>query len=401
MSKTNKNIPELRFPEFVNDGEWKVVKLDKVLIKNSSKNKEGKHSIVETVSNKFGFINQEEYFENRRVASKNTSNYYIVKRGFFAYNPSRIDVGSLAYKNDDVISIISPLYISFKAENTKIVDWFLYYWFNSENFTKQIIFEGGVRNTLNFANLIQMEIQIPEISEQQKIASCLSSLDELITGEEQRLELLSEHKKGLMQNLFPNPSASSGDETIPKYRFPEFEKDGEWEEKTIEQVAKVTTGNKDTQNKVDDGEFPFFVRSQTVERINSFSYDGEAILTSGDGVGVGKNFHYINGKFDFHQRVYCIYEFEKEINGRFLFMYFSQFFYNRVMKMTAKNSVDSVRMAMITEMSVLLPTLQEQQKIASCLSSLDELIQAQTGRIEELKEHKKGLMQKLFPLISG
>ena len=198
-----------------------------------------------------------------------------------------------------------------------------------------------------------------------------------------------------MQNLFPQEG-----EKVPKYRFKEFEKDGEWVETTIEQVAKVTTGNKDTQNKVENGKYPFFVRSQTVERINSYSFDGEAILTSGDGVGVGKNFHYINGKFDFHQRVYCIYDFLNDVCGEFVFMFFSQHFNERVMKMSAKNSVDSVRMAMITEMPICLPSKNEQQKIASCLSSLDALITAQAEKIEQLKLHKKGLMQGLFPKIN-
>jgi type I restriction enzyme S subunit len=183
----------------------------------------------------------------------------------------------------------------------------------------------------------------------------------------------------------------------PELRFPEFIDEGEWEEKTIEQVAQVTTGNKDTQNKVDNGLYPFFVRSQTVERINSYSYDGEAILTSGDGVGVGKNFHYIVGKFDFHQRVYCIYNFSKEVCGKFVYMLFSQHFDERVMRMSAKNSVDSVRMAMITEMPISLPSKNEQQKIASCLSSLDEVITAHSQKLEVLKTHKKGLMQNLFP----
>jgi len=184
---------------------------------------------------------------------------------------------------------------------------------------------------------------------------------------------------------------------IPDLRFPEFEKNGEWVETTIEQVAKVTTGNKDTQNKVENGKYPFFVRSQTVERINSYSFDGEAILTSGDGVGVGKNFHYINGKFDFHQRVYCIYDFLNDVCGEFVFMFFSQHFNERVMKMSAKNSVDSVRMAMITEMPICLPSKNEQQKIASCLLSLDEVIAAHSQKLNLLKEHKKGMMQNLFP----
>ncbi len=84
---------------------------------------------MQSVSNKHGFINQDEYFENRRVASKDTSNYYVIKKGFFAYNPSRIDVGSLAYKFDDEISIISPLYVSFQANKEKIIDEFLLNWF--------------------------------------------------------------------------------------------------------------------------------------------------------------------------------------------------------------------------------------------------------------------------------
>ena len=184
---------------------------------------------------------------------------------------------------------------------------------------------------------------------------------------------------------------------VPKLRFPEFQDTGEWESHIISDLAKVTTGNKDTQNKVDDGDYPFFVRSQTVERINSFTYDGEAILTSGDGVGVGKNFHYIIGKFDFHQRVYCIYNFKKDVFGKFIYLYFSEHFYRRVMQFNAKNSVDSVRMSAITEMPVMLPKYEEQQKIADCLSSIDELISAQTNKIAALKNHKKGLMQQLFP----
>jgi len=185
---------------------------------------------------------------------------------------------------------------------------------------------------------------------------------------------------------------------IPELRFQEFEDDGAWVKQSIEDIAKVTTGNKDTQDKIDDGKYPFFVRSQTIEKINSFSYDGEAILTSGDGVGVGKIYHYIIGKFDFHQRVYCIYGYEEDIEGKFVFYFFSKHFYNRVMRLSAKNSVDSVRKAMITEMPIIFPpTLQEQQKIASCLSSLDELIAAHSDKLETLKDHKKGLMQNLFP----
>ena len=93
---------------------------------------------------------------------------------------------------------------------------------------------------------------------------------------------------------------------VPALRFPEFS--GEWEHQPIKELAEVKTGSRDTQNRIPSGKYPFYVRSDTIERINTFAYEGEAVLTSGDGVGVGKNIHYVNGKFDYHQRVYAIYK---------------------------------------------------------------------------------------------
>jgi type I restriction enzyme S subunit len=117
----------------------------------------------------------------------------------------------------------------------------------------------------------------------------------------------------------------------------------DWDIRNIGEVVSITTGSRNTQDKIEDGDFPFFVRSQTIERINSYSYDGEAVLTAGDGVGTGKVFHYLIGKFDIHQRVYMMSEFSENLNGYYFFLYFSRNFYDRMMQMTAKSSVDSVR----------------------------------------------------------
>lgn len=181
---------------------------------------------------------------------------------------------------------------------------------------------------------------------------------------------------------------------IPTLRFPEFE--GEWEISNIEDIAEVVTGNKDTQNKIDKGAYPFFVRSDNVERINSYTFDGEAILTSGDGVGVGKNFHYIVGKFDFHQRVYSIRNFVEKVSGKYFYYYFSKYFYRRVMRLSAKNSVDSIRRTMITEMAIPLGVSLEQQKIASFLTAVDEKIGGLSKKKDFLEQYKTGVMQKLF-----
>lgn len=158
-------------------------------------------------------------------------------------------------------------------------------------------------------------------------------------------------------------------------------------------MCSTSTGNKNTQDKIDDGIYPFYVRSQTVERINSWTFDGEAILTAGDGVGVGKVFHHTYGKIGVHQRVYILSNFKCDAN--YLFHFFSSHFYNRVKRMSAKNSVDSVRKEMITEMPLYLPSKQEQAKIGVLLSLLDERISTQNKVIDKLQSLIRGIMANL------
>ena len=158
-------------------------------------------------------------------------------------------------------------------------------------------------------------------------------------------------------------------------------------------MCSISTGNKNTQDKIDDGIYPFYVRSQTVERINSWTFDGEAILTAGDGVGVGKVFHHTYGKIGVHQRVYILSDFKCDAN--YLFHFFSSKFYNRVKRMSAKNSVDSVRKEMITDMPLSLPSHQEQVKIGYLLSLLDERIATQNKIIDKLQSLIKGIAQKI------
>ena len=180
----------------------------------------------------------------------------------------------------------------------------------------------------------------------------------------------------------------------PNLRFKEFS--GDWEIKKLGDLANIGTGKKDTQDKIEDGKYPFFVRSQIVERINSYSFDGEAILTAGDGVGVGKVFHYINGKFDYHQRVYKLSDFKEGTSGRYIYEYFKKNFIREVTKYTAKTSVDSVRMEMITKMDIPCPSIEEQEKIASFFSLIDDKISLQGEKVEVLKDYKTGMMQKIF-----
>jgi type I restriction enzyme, S subunit len=171
----------------------------------------------------------------------------------------------------------------------------------------------------------------------------------------------------------------------------------DWDVDFIENVASITTGSKNTQDRIEDGEYPFFVRSQTVEHIDSYSFDGEAILTAGDGVGTGKVFHYINGKFDVHQRVYRISDFRERLNGYFFYLYFSRNFYSRIMQMTAKSSVDSVRRDMIARMPVPIPRMvEEQDAIAKAVRDVDALLEGLDRLIAKKRDLKQAAMQQLL-----
>ena len=170
----------------------------------------------------------------------------------------------------------------------------------------------------------------------------------------------------------------------------------DWEVKEIGDIACVCTGNSNTQDKVDTGKYPFYVRSPIVERINEYGFDTEGVITVGDGVGTGKVFHYVNGKFALHQRCYLIDRFCPKVDGKYFFKIFSARFYDRVMQMTAKSSVDSVRREMITGMLIPLPPLLEQHRIAAALSDVDELISALGKLIEKKRNIKTGTMQQLL-----
>ena len=200
--KQDAKIPELRFKGF--EDEWKTLKFLNFVEKNSLKNKDLSNTNVESISNKTGFTKQSEQFDGYRVASSDLSNYYVIKEKQFAYNPSRINVGSIAYKKiGEKESVVSPLYVSFSTKSN-INNQFLWFWFKTQLFTEQRtkLSEGGVRDTLPFENLKQMYIKAPKLSEQQKIGNLLAKVDRLIELENKKFSNLKLVKKSLLQNMF-------------------------------------------------------------------------------------------------------------------------------------------------------------------------------------------------------
>ncbi|NSP27232.1 restriction endonuclease subunit S [Enterococcus faecalis] len=172
---------------------------------------------------------------------------------------------------------------------------------------------------------------------------------------------------------------------------------GVWEQCKVEELCKISTGKGNTQDKVENGKYPFYVRSENIERSNYFLYDQEAVLTVGDGVGTGRVFHYVSGKYNLHQRVYRMYAFNKQISAKYFYYYFSLNFHRRVRSLTAKTSVDSVRLNMIADMEIKYPSELEQLKIFSFLDYLIKSITLHQRKLEQLKELKKAYLQVMFP----
>ena len=279
----------------------------------------------------------------------------------------------------------------FKGNVPKYVYWYLSF-FRLERFDAATSVP-----TLNRNNLVGISIPIPTLNDQHAIATALNDADALISSVEGLIAKKRRIKQGAMQELLIGRKRLPGFKQQKGYKQTEAGTiPSDWVFDKIENVTDITTGAKNTQDRIPDGDYPFFVRSQTVERINSYSFDGEAVLTAGDGVGTGKVFHYIDGKFDFHQRVYKISNFSERLDGYFFYLYFSKNFYDRIMQMTAKSSVDSVRREMIAEMYIPLPPKAEQIRIAQILSDMDAEIEALEKKLEKCRRIKQGMMQNLL-----
>ena len=231
--------------------------------------------------------------------------------------------------------------------------------------------------------IAEMVIPLPTLTEQKRIAEALSDVDSMISSLEKLIEKKRAVKQGAMQELLTG-----------KKRLPGF--DGEWKPIQLGSVSKIKTGDKNNEQKTDDGKYPFFVRSQQVERINSYSYDGEAILIPGEG-NIGQIFHYINGKFDWHQRVYKISDFSEFVCGKYVYYQMKFSFGEHALKNTVKATVDSLRLPTFEQFEFLIPPIvEEQTAIASILSDIDDEIEALEQKLEKTRQIKQGMMQQLL-----
>lgn len=407
-------LPKLRFPEFRDAGEWEKTKLGDIgkFIGGGTPSKEnngyweGKNpwiSSSDISEDSIHDIKISRFITDEAI--QETATKLVPANSILLV--SRVGVGKLAVTKKPICT--SQDFTSFTPTKDDLV--FVAYYLKSLKNAFLALNQGMAIKGFTKEDVSSLEICLPNLIEQQKIAGCLTSVDELITAEAQKLDALKVHKKGLMQQLFPIEG-----ETLPKLRFPEFQEAGEWEPKqlidilspTIREVAKpsstylalgIRSHGKGTFHKPNQiPERNSMNRLYLVHRddliVNiTFAWEG-AIAIAGD----EDHCSYVSHRFP-------TYSFKPSVSMPTFFRYVitnKSFVYklglispggagrNRVMN---KND--------FLKIFALLPSLSEQQKIADCLSSLDDLITAQTQKLAALKAHKKGLMQQLFPSIGG
>jgi type I restriction enzyme S subunit len=409
--------PRLRFPDFIGE-PLRQLHLGDVTEDCTTQNGKGViPAQIMGVSKTEGIIPMQE-----RLIGKDTARYKCLETNWFAYNPMRINIGSIARWKGGGDVLVSPDYVVFRCitEREPSIDPNYLDIFRCSDQWENFVAgsgDGGVRIRIYYKDLARLPITLPTPAEQRKIAACLESLDDWIGAEGRKLEALRSHKKGLMQQLFPRPG-----ESRPRLRFPELNKPGVWTpHKFGDFVVKSFYGTSSSTSKagkypvlrmgdMKDGgldftdlayidlgpeEFESFrlqkgdiLLNRTnsrdlVGKISIFDHDSECITAS----------YIVSFRLD-----------EKRINPSFCNLMLNTVMYQSRIKLLATPSISQANInptTFRTGLEIAVPKLGEQKRIAACLSSLDDLIAAQARKVEGLKTHKKGLMQQLFPSGEG
>lgn len=395
MIENTKKVPKRRFKEFQNTGTWEQRKANDIA-EFSKGNGYSKGDLSENgtpiilygrlyTKYKFAIDDVDTFAEVKNCAVFSKGNEVIVPAsGETAEDIARaaavVKSGVLLGGDLNILrpyNYINPMFLALAISNG--------------NPQKELAKKAQGKSVVHIHNsdIQEVNIHYPTRDEQDQIVNVFTHLDNLITLHQRKLEKMKSLKSAYLSEMFPKEG-----EREPKRRFAGFT--GAWKQRKVKDICSISTGKSNTQDRIEDGVYPFYVRSSIIERSNRYFYDEEAVLTVGDGVGTGKVFHYVTGKYDLHQRVYRMFDFNSEVSGKYFYYYFSNHFYDRVMAMTAKTSVDSVRYEMISEMDIVFPCEEEQAAITKTFENLDNLITLHQRKLEKLQNIKKAYLNEMF-----
>lgn len=413
MSKKKEIVPKLRFPEFIGD-KLKITKLGKISSVVKEKAGENKYTLM-SVTSGVGLIPQTEKF-GREIAGDSYKKYIVIRKYDFAYNKSatkQFPEGYISMLGEyDIAAVPNSIFTCFRITgNESYPPFFDYLWHNNYHghWLRKYI-EVGARAhgalSVDTKHLWSMPLALPDFKEQQKIADCLSSIDELIDAESRKLKALEKYKKGLMQKLFPAEG-----KTLPEWRFPEFQGCGEWKYEEIGNIGKVITGKTPSTSDAAlwDGDIQFVTPTDITE--NKYQHHTQRTVVKTPKMKVLPKhtimFTCIASIGKMALSLYpCITN--QQINSIVpKSCYNNEFIYYSLLQKTflikagfANSTLPIINKTDFSKIQVpVILDKKEQQKIAECLSEADTMIEEQSNKVEQLKAHKKGLMQGLFPSL--
>ncbi|HAU1788574.1 restriction endonuclease subunit S [uncultured Legionella sp.] len=361
-------------------GHWSTVRVKSLFRLACESSKENHGMELLSVYTDIGVRPRKELEQKGNKAST-TDGYWLVREGDLVVNKLLAWMGAIGYSEYN--GVTSPAYDILRARTTFINPKFYHYLFRLKltqgefrRWSKGIM---DMRLRLYFSELGNVFIPCPPLSEQNAIV-------EFIDNENDRIDKLLEKKKKLIsiiklrEESFIKDCLTGRDlkyidlkeTTVPWLgKIP-----AHWRTMRLRHLVRIATGGKDTKDRVDNGDYPFYVRSMKIERINSFSMNEESVLTSGDGAGVGEVFHHVFGKFDLHQRMYAFTNF-REVSGDYFYYFLMAFFKMQMSQWSAKSTVDSVRMPFLKTMVFTVPPKEEQERIV-------DKIKKQSGKYHDL-----------------
>ena len=416
-------VPALRFPESRKNEEWNIPHLRQISTRIITRVGNSKLLPV-SISAGVGFLPQTEKF-GRDISGEQYRNYIILNRGEFAYNKgnSKKYPQGCVCRLEEFDRVAAPnTFLCFRFNDNVIPDFFKGY-FDSNYHGKQLqnVITSGARSNglLNISADEFFNIILPtpkDKEEQQKIADCLSSIDALIKAAENKIDKLKAHKKGLMQQLF----ATEG-KTVPALRFPEFQDAGEWKPYKLNDFGSFFRGlTYSTADVSNDNDGIGVLRSTNIQN-NRLILDKDLVfvnktctseqrlqkgdvvicMSNGSKALVGKNAE-LDQDISYNLTVgaFCSIFRPKNVFAKYLLQTDS---YTKFVALAiGGGNINNLKNSDLENFVQFAPAKsEEQQKIADCLSSIDNLIIAQTNRLEALKAHKKGLMQQLFPNLNN
>ncbi len=420
MSKENKEklVPKYRFPEFKDAGEWEEKRLEKIAERITEKVGERKFKLM-SITSGIGLVSQLDKF-GKEIAGKSYKNYYVIHNNDFAYNKSSTKLypeGEIAmYEYEDIGAVPNSIFICFRFDKNIINPFFAKYPFerNIHGYWLNRFITVGARahGALQISNedLFSLPFTFPSLAEQNRIANCLSSADDTITAQTEKVESLELHKKALMQKLFPKDG-----ENIPEYRFPEFKDAQEWEEKEVGQIFELQDGynfspsdftdeyNNNTQivriteiNNRNTNKEKVYITNDKAEELKIKKYEisrGDLLLSLTGAAGF--NFFIWNKEKGYiNQRTLKLNP--KNDENKYSSVILETLIHKKINSIgTGQNNNLSKRI--LESIKFLLPSQKEQKRIADCLSSIDDRVEAEKEKLDLLKLHKKALMQGLFP----